>query len=157
MEQQQLSQLRLKDAAEDEQRDWAALPHDLLRTCISALEGDEAPQRAALASCKALGRAVAQALAPNLRLEVTRHEPFRASARLWQELWGEERPQQDQDVVLGLFSDRQSRLERCWRELLGANARMAFVTQLRLQVRAEACAARRKRHSHCNHALSLLP
>ncbi len=137
-QQQQLSSLCIDDG--DGKRDWASLPLDLLKVCVASLKDDEAAKRAALASCKAFGRSVVQTMdAPGgLVLDVDRRAEFSPSVRIWRELWGEERPQQERDAGLALWSSTLgSPPGRCWRELLGAAERLAYVTMLVLQV----CAA----------------
>ncbi len=123
--------------SDDEQRDWASLPLDLLRTIFSApaLDKSKASKRAALASCKAFGRAAVRTSGGGLLLSVDRDTSFQMRVRVWRELWGEDQPHRDQVVGLALRSDNHASPERCLSELLGANERLAFVTQLALHVR----------------------
>ncbi len=70
-----------------------------------------------------------------LTFEVDRQAPFSRATSAWRELWGDQQPQENQRVVIRLCSERQGNPERCWDELLSANQRLAFVTELYLHVR----------------------
>ncbi len=137
---QQLASLSLTD--DDGKRDWASLPLDILKVCLSApqLKASNTAKRAALATCKALGRAVVLTATQSLALEADRRAPpFRRSTRIWAELWGDEQPQQGQSVVLLLLSRSQGSPERFFSKLLSApTQRLAFVNELYLNV-SDAC------------------
>ncbi len=85
---------RLTDDADDDvKRDWAALPLDIVKICLSApqLKRDTASKSAALISCKTFGRAVVRSSTHQLHLKTDRKEPPLASTTgIWAELWGEE-------------------------------------------------------------------
>ncbi len=134
---QQLASLRLTDDADDDgKRDWASLPLDLLKICLSAPPFDQASKRAALASCKAFGRAVVRSSSHGLGLEVDRlAPPFARTTHVWAELWGDELPQQGQRGNLMLFSESHGNPARCLSELLSANQCLPFITELSLEVR----------------------
>ncbi len=130
--QQQLASLSLDDG----ERDWASLPLDLLKICLGAqqLKGDRASKNAALASCKAFGRAVLRSSQHTfgLQAESAHHAP---AAQIWRELLAEEQLQDNFRVILQLHSAIQCSPGRCLHELLSAGERLAFVTELYLQVR----------------------
>ncbi len=120
------------EAPDEPQRDLACLPDDLLSLCAPPLQGDEAASRAALASCKALGRAVVRTSSLGVSLDVDRDSSSRA-ARVWRELWGEEQPQPGQCVTLTLISSNHGSPGRCLDELGGVH--LTFVSTLVLKVR----------------------
>ncbi len=133
---QQLSSLSLDDGT----RDWASLPLDLLKICLGAPSLDPAAKLSALATCKALARAAVRSSSHTMGVNADCHAPFARATRVWRELWGEEQPQQGR-VSLLLGSRLHGTPERCLDELLSANQRMAFVTELILHVRCANSAA----------------
>ncbi len=138
--QEQLASPRIDDDADDGKRDWASLPHDLVRTIMGApqLKRDKAAKWAALASCKAFGRAVMRASSHNLGMQLDHRTSFSRRARFWAELWGGEPRRQGQDAGLALFSVSLVNPALCFGELLSAGLCLPFVTQLSFKVRGVA-------------------
>ncbi len=125
------------DDADDGKRDWASLPLDLLRICLGAphVKGDGEAKRAALASCKAFGSAVVRTSSHGLVSLLERRAKLKRTAKIWQELWGDEQPKKDQSVNLVIVSKGYASPARCLDELRSANQRMAFIVSLFLRVR----------------------
>ncbi len=117
--------------------DLLSLPDDLLRLSLNAslLDDDQASKRAALASCKALARALIRTSRRfGLMLDVDRQAPFLPSVRLFAQLAGEEQAHAGQTLALVLRGEYPA---RCLAQLRGV--RLAGVTLLGLQVCAYAC------------------
>ncbi len=122
--------------ARKQKPDWATLPVNLLAKCASHL-ADEQERFAAFFACKRLARVVLlsslqQEQPAGLLLDVDREEPFGPSAKLAQELAGE---QDSKGLTLLLFSRRNGSPARCLAELGACGALLTCVTRLEMQVR----------------------
>ncbi len=115
---------------------WPTLPPELLQRCISHLSGDRDRRLAALACCRAWGRAVLTEKNARLQVDVDREEAFAPSAKVLQALLGDEQTSSNV-FTLDLYSDESltyTSPERCLAQLRAASVPLTCVTRLSLWV-----------------------
>ncbi len=121
-------------------RDLLCLPDDLLRICLSSLDPES--KRAALATCKALARAVMHTSMKTVLLDAGPQQAALRTAKLLLQLWGEQEAlgHHGRRITVALGGSDMPSPKRSVAKLLAAGVRLPFITELFLHVRGRPAA-----------------